>query len=167
MNTVCCAAEAFGAFCVVNPITLVSPCNKHTVFALMGERGGAYKAVLILSVGVTATTLSTQPAIIPARIPEPFERCPFSSASAFLIESNVKNRTDALNAVPTTRVVQPVYSAERPSVLTMSRIRMSGFLDIFVVADGPVPDVEGVSRSCILVLANSNGYYFSFIRTMA
>jgi hypothetical protein len=141
---------------------LISPC-------LLRRGGGGgkgeYKAVLILSVGVTATTLSTQPAIIPANIPEPFERWPFSSASAFLIESNVKNRTDALNAVPTTRVVQPVYSAERPSVRTMSRIRMSGFLVIFV-ADGPVPtaDVEGVWRSCILVFANSNGYYFSFIR---
>lgn len=37
---------------------------------------------------------------------------------------------------------------------------MSGFLVILVAVPVPVADVaDGVSRSCILVFANSNGYY--------
>lgn len=132
-----------------------------------GSGGGRkYRAVLILSVGVTATTLSTTPAIIPANIPDDFERWPFSSASAFLMESNVKKRTDALNAVPTTRVVQPVYRADTPSVRTMSRIKMMGFLVSFAAA-APVGVEDGASRSCILVLANSNGYYSRSLGSIA
>lgn len=59
-----------------------------------------YSAVFSLSVGVTATILSTQPAAIPAMIPLPAESFPFESASAVLIVSNVKKRTLALKAVP-------------------------------------------------------------------
>lgn len=59
-----------------------------------------YSAVLMRSVGVTATTLSTHPATIPANIPRPGERDPFSSTNRFLIESKERNRTPALNVVP-------------------------------------------------------------------
>lgn len=82
---------------------------------------------MILSVGVTATTLSTHPAIIPARIPDDLERCPLSSARAFLIESNVRNLTDALKIVPRTSGEHPVYNDTIPSVRAISRIRIIGF----------------------------------------
>lgn len=118
-----------------------------------------YKAVLILSVGVTATTLSTHPAIIPARMPDDLERCPLSSARAFLMESNVRNRTDALKAVPMTNVEHPVYNAEMPSFLTMSRTRVSGFFVVIVAVVELVDDRDGRSRSWSRVLANSNGYF--------
>lgn len=59
-----------------------------------------YSAVLTLSVGVTATTLSTHPATIPARIPLAGVRRPSLSISLFLIESNERNRTPALKVVP-------------------------------------------------------------------
>lgn len=59
-----------------------------------------YRAVLIRSVGVTATTLSTIPASIPAKIPLAGESFPSSSISLFLIESNERNLTPALKAVP-------------------------------------------------------------------
>ena len=52
------------------------------------------------SVGVTATTLSTHPAAIPARIPRPGESFPFSSAKMLRMVSKDKNLTPALNAVP-------------------------------------------------------------------
>lgn len=44
-------------------------------------------AVLILSVGVTASTLSTAPAVIPASIPRPADRTPHSSARELRIVS--------------------------------------------------------------------------------
>lgn len=59
-----------------------------------------YSAVLTLSVGVTATTLSTHPAIMPAKIPLAGVRRPSWSISLFLIESNERNRTPALKVVP-------------------------------------------------------------------
>jgi hypothetical protein len=52
------------------------------------------------SVGVTAMTLSTQPATMPARIPLPGVSLPLLSARMFRIESNDRNRTPALKAVP-------------------------------------------------------------------
>lgn len=59
-----------------------------------------YSAVLTLSVGVTATTLSTHPATIPANIPLAGVRRPSLSISLFLIESNERKRTPALKVVP-------------------------------------------------------------------
>lgn len=58
------------------------------------------RAVLILSVGVTATTLSTAPAIIPASIPRPGESTPRSSATALRMVSYDTNLTAALAVVP-------------------------------------------------------------------
>lgn len=60
----------------------------------------AYSAVLTLSVGFTATTLSTHPAIMPANIPFAGLRRPSLSISLLLIESNERNRTPALKVVP-------------------------------------------------------------------
>lgn len=59
-----------------------------------------HSAVLILSVGVTARTLSTAPAVIPARIPRPGESTPNSSDREFLIVSYDTNLTAAFAAVP-------------------------------------------------------------------
>ena len=59
-----------------------------------------YSAVFSRSVGVTARTLSTHPAAIPAVIPRPAESLPLLSARRFLIASKVMKRTEALNAVP-------------------------------------------------------------------
>lgn len=59
-----------------------------------------YSAVLTLSVGVTATMLSTHPATMPAKIPLAAVRRPFLSISLFLMESNERNRTPALKVVP-------------------------------------------------------------------
>lgn len=52
------------------------------------------------SVGVMAITLSTAPAAMPARRPRAGDNVPSPSEIAFLIESNVRNRTPALHAVP-------------------------------------------------------------------
>jgi len=60
----------------------------------------SYSAVLILSVGVTARTLSTAPAVIPASIPRPGERTPRSSARELRIVSYDTNRTAAFAVVP-------------------------------------------------------------------
>lgn len=60
----------------------------------------AYSAVFSLSVGVTATTLSTHPAAIPATIPFPVDSFPFESTKADLMVSKVRKRTLALKAVP-------------------------------------------------------------------
>lgn len=62
--------------------------------------GNTYRAVLILSVGVTASTLSTAPAVIPASIPRPGERTPRSSARELRIVSYDTNRTAAFAVVP-------------------------------------------------------------------
>jgi len=45
-------------------------------------------------------TLSAAPATMPARIPRAGESFPLSSFNIFLMESNDKNRTPALNVVP-------------------------------------------------------------------
>ncbi len=60
----------------------------------------AYIAVFTRSVGVTATTDSTQPAIIPANKPRDGESRPWVSANRFLTASKVRNRTPALKVVP-------------------------------------------------------------------
>lgn len=59
-----------------------------------------HSAVLILSVGVTARTLSTAPAVIPARIPRLGESTPRSSERELRIVSYDTNRTAAFAAVP-------------------------------------------------------------------
>lgn len=50
--------------------------------------------------GVTASTLSTAPAVIPASIPRPGERTPRSSARELRIVSYDTNRTAAFAVVP-------------------------------------------------------------------
>ena len=70
------------------------PLNRFWLFA------SSMRVVLRRSVGVTATTLSTHPAKLPARTARPAETLPFSSARACLMVSKVRKRTPALNAVP-------------------------------------------------------------------
>lgn len=103
----------------------------------------SYSAVLILSVGVTARTLSTAPAVIPASIPRPGERTPRSSARELRIVSYDTNRTAAFAVVPyifdqyevrideiailtTIRVVHPVYKAPTPSCFATWKMRRNG-----------------------------------------
>jgi hypothetical protein len=57
-----------------------------------------HNAVLILSVGVTAITLSVAPATTPASIPRPGESDPFSSDNELLMVE--RNLTAALAVVP-------------------------------------------------------------------
>ena len=66
--------------CVIDPVQG----NETEVFP--GIRN-TYNAVLILSVGVTARTLSTTPAAMPANSPPPAESFPCSSDKEFRIVS--------------------------------------------------------------------------------
>ena len=67
-----------------------------------------HSAVLIRSVGVTATMLSTVPAIMPASIPREVDSLPASSIRTFLTESKQRNLTPALNVVPWAVLVCPL-----------------------------------------------------------
>ena len=64
------------------------------------DLASSINAVFNRSVGVTATTLSTQPAAMPATIPRHGESFPVDGLErATLIESKVRKRTEASNAV--------------------------------------------------------------------
>ncbi|MBE3043796.1 hypothetical protein IMZ48_14725 [Candidatus Bathyarchaeota archaeon] len=76
-----------------------------------------YNAVLMRSVGVTATTDSTAPAIMPARIPRDGASLPFSSMSTFLMASKQTNLTLALNAVPYVVSVTDMRGSKAPRVV--------------------------------------------------
>jgi hypothetical protein len=59
-----------------------------------------HSAVFSRSVGVTTVTLSTAPATMPAKMARAGDSLPSESARAFLIASNERNLTPALQAVP-------------------------------------------------------------------